>query len=382
MKDIEKTLAEQMQINDREITRRKDLLYFTDQEISLLKEYRPFFEKYLDGIIKQFYEKQLQESDIALLIGDAETLRRLKGAMRRYILALFDGHYDADYVNQRLRIGKVHMRIGVSPKLYIAAIQLLQSLLGQAIDMHALAGSEKAIEAGRIKNAINKLLMFDITFVFDTYISSLVSEVTTAKNELEHYALSLEVKVAERTRQLEEMSRKDALTNLNNQRAFYEYLRRELASAERYKEPLTLAYFDLNGFKDLNDNSGHLEGDKVLEEVGRVLLENLRENDIPCRYGGDEFCIIFPRSGTAECKQICQRIIAVFEENSDSKISFSLGLKTTGPEDFLDSQELVRQADALMYQSKYKSRIKPGFYIETSDPVVDDDNVVSIEKHH
>jgi len=381
MKNIEKTLAEQMQVNDREITRRKDLLYFTDKEINLLKKYRPFFERYLDGIIKQFYEKQIEEPEIALVIGDAETLRRLKGAMRNYILELFDGHYDADYVNQRLRIGKVHMRIGVSPKLYIAAIQLLQSLLGQAIDMHVLPGSEKAVEAVSIKNAINKLLMFDITFVFDTYISSLVSEVTTAKNELEHYAESLEVKVAERTRQLEEMSRIDSLTNLNNQRAFYEYLRRELSNAKRYQEPLTLAYFDLNGFKDLNDKSGHIEGDKVLVEVGRVLLENLRENDIPCRYGGDEFCIIFPRSGITECKQICQRIVSIFEASSHSEVSFSLGLKTTGPAEFLDSQELVRQADALMYQSKEKSRLKPGFYIETDDPSIEGENIVSMDKH-
>ncbi|MDH5646489.1 MAG: protoglobin domain-containing protein, partial [Candidatus Heimdallarchaeota archaeon] len=119
MRKIDKTLAEQLQITDREISKRKHLLGFTTDDAHVLKDNKPLIDKYIDGIVMKFYEHQTAVPEIALVIGDAETLRRLQSAMRSYILELFEGHYDAGYVNRRLRIGKIHERIGVSPKLYI-----------------------------------------------------------------------------------------------------------------------------------------------------------------------------------------------------------------------------------------------------------------------
>ena len=122
MEQLNKTLAEQLQITNLEIEKRKKLLDFSGEDAELLLSYKPMVAKYLDGIVKTFYDHQLKVPEIALLIGDSETFRRLESAMHRYILDLFDGHYDLEYVNRRLRIGKVHQRIGVSSKLYLAAI--------------------------------------------------------------------------------------------------------------------------------------------------------------------------------------------------------------------------------------------------------------------
>ncbi|WP_126457038.1 GGDEF domain-containing protein [Sulfuriflexus mobilis] len=361
MEQLEQTLAEQLQITKREIEKRKELLDFTADDEAILLYHKPLFNKYIDGIVAQFYERQIQVTEISLLIGDAETLRRLQSAMRRYILELFDGHYDEEYVNRRLRIGKVHQRIGVSPKLYIAAVHLLRKVLLKTITMQFF-GKEESQEVKSLEQAINKLLMFDIQLVFDTYIASLISEVNMAKEEVADYARNLEDEVATRTRQLEELSLKDALTGLYNQRAFYDHLRREVANSERYQEVLSLCYFDLNGFKNLNDTEGHVEGDAVLELVGKVTMAELRDTDIGCRYGGDEFCLILPKTNPDEARVLTDRIIKTFEASENKGISFSLGITSMGPDEFMDIDSFVKHADALMYKSKAKSRKKPGFY--------------------
>jgi hypothetical protein len=83
-------------------------------------------EPHIDALVDKFYTLQTGITEIALLIGDADTLTRLRAAQRRYILDLFSGLYDLEYVNNRLRIGLVHKRIGVEPKLYLAAINTLK----------------------------------------------------------------------------------------------------------------------------------------------------------------------------------------------------------------------------------------------------------------
>jgi len=366
METLDKTLAEQLQITKWEIDKRKELLGITAADIKMLTENKSLFSKYIDGIVKNFYDRQTAVTEISMLIGDAETLRRLKSAMKNYILELFDGTYDELYVNRRLRIGKVHQRIGVTSKLYIAAIHMLRTVLFETIDMRYIVKDEH-IYSNMLKDAINKLLMFDIQLVFDTYISSLVNEVQVAKDEVSHYAENLEKEVATRTKQYEKMSLKDELTGLNNQRALYEHLRRELAGAEREKQYLSLCYMDLNGFKSVNDKEGHKAGDAILKLVGHAMISSTRETDICCRYGGDEFCIILPRTDLNETILVIERMVKEFKKLENKKVSFSLGLFTTGPEEFVDIDSLVNRADHLMYKAKAKSKKKAGFYITTSE---------------
>ena len=369
MDALEKTLAEQLQITKWEIEKRKELLSITDDDIKLLLDNKSLFSKYIDGIVKNFYDRQTAVTEISMLIGDAETLRRLKNAMKGYILELFDGIYDELYVNRRLRIGKVHQRIGVTSKLYIAAIHMLRTVLFETIDMTYIAKDEH-IYANKLKDSINKLLMFDIQLVFDTYISSLVNEVQVTKDEVSHYAENLEKEVALRTKQYEKMSLKDELTGLNNQRALYEHLRRELSGAEREKQYLSLCYMDLNGFKLVNDTEGHKAGDAILKLVGHAMLASTREIDICCRYGGDEFCIILPRTDLTEAILVIERMVEKFKQLESKKVSFSLGLFTTGSEEFVDIDGLINQADRFMYKAKAMSKKKAGFYIATDEKSV------------
>src|SRR5690606_40853507 len=184
MNPTEQTLLEQMRITEFEIAHRKELLLLDEDDFTRLASYRAKIEPHIDVLVDKFYTLQTGITEIALLIGDADTLTRLRAAQRRYILDLFSGLYDLEYVNNRLRIGLVHKRIGVEPKLYLAAINTLKGLLIEDIF------TQIAHEPERIAmlTALDKLFLFDITLVFETYIRSLVSEIESSKEKSEIYA--------------------------------------------------------------------------------------------------------------------------------------------------------------------------------------------------
>jgi len=364
MHNLEQTLAEQLNISKQEIERRKSFLNITKQDEEVLLSFKPVIAKHLSGIIKNFYDFMTSYSQVSAIIGDAESMRRLSSAMNRYVLELFDGHYDEDYVSKRLRIGLVHQRIGVSTHLYLSGVYQLQLNIHNTIAMYEM-GSKDFMDMFSLRQAVNKILMFDMQFVLDTYYSGLVNQVDTARKELKEYANSLEKKVEDRTKELETLSRLDMLTGLYNQRAFFEYLRRELSTAERYRESLVLCYFDLNGFKAINDKQGHQEGDEVLTATGKIVTDSMREGDIGCRYGGDEFALILPRTTLDEADAFTKRLIKNFRTTEMQGVSFSMGIAAVGPDDFIDYESLVSAADKEMYKAKAKTKKRRGFYVSS-----------------
>ena len=364
MHNLSQTLAEQLNISKHEIEKRKSFLSFTDKDAEVLLAFKPVIAKHLDGIVKNYYDFITSYPEVAAIIGDAETMRRLNSAMHRYVMELFDGHYDVDYVSKRLRIGLVHQRIGVSTELYLAGVYQLQLNINNTVAMYEL-GKNNFLDSFSLRQAINKIFMFDVQFVLETYYTGLVNQVEAAKKEVKEYADSLERKVEERTRELEELSMRDMLTGIYNQRAFFDFLRRELANAERYRETMVLCYFDLNGFKAINDEKGHQEGDDVLITTGRLIKESIRDGDLACRYGGDEFAIILPRTNLEEADNLVKRLIKNFRVPEMQGVSFSMGIASVGPDEFIDYESLLSAADHEMYKAKAKTKKRRGFYVST-----------------
>lgn len=347
MRRTDKTLIEQMKISDIEIDNRKKLLGIDNHSIKLLSQYRESIEENIDFIVNEFYRKQTEVDEIALLIGDADTLARLHNAMRKYVIDLFLGNYNHEYVNNRLRIGMVHKRIGVEPKLYISAVKILKDIISKVLKKN-ITKNEDFLEA---MNALDRILYFDIIFVFDTYIDSLIGEIQAAKRKIEQYAKSLEEKVAERTKQLEEQAKLDPLTNLYNQRAMHDLLKRYLASTKRRNSVLSFVYFDIDNFKHINDTYGHVKGDEVLQNIGKILLESIREDDMACRYGGDEFCLILPECNIENAKAVCKKIINKFNQIYPN-FSISMGISGVEPGNYVDKETLIKSADEKMYLAK------------------------------
>lgn len=340
------SLLEQMRISDSEIHNRLNLVDLTNQRIESLKSALNLIEENVDKIVQDFYASQLQIDEIAILIGDADTLSRLKNAQRQYILDLFTGKYDAQYVNNRLRIGLVHKRIGVEPKLYLSGINTLKELLTKLLTQNI----DDAETLSFILNSLDKLFYFDTTLVFDTYIESLIREVDVAKRKTEKYANGLEIEVAQRTAELEMLSKHDPLTGLVNQREMRSRLQLELSRMKRRESSLAVVFLDIDKFKEINDKLGHLEGDNILKALAESISTNVREIDIACRYGGDEFVIILPDASEKDAREVCERIQQSFHDKYE--FTLSIGITSTGSTNSMNDEELISRADDNMYQAK------------------------------
>lgn len=159
---------------------------------------------------------------------------------------------------------------------------------------------------------------------------------------------------------LEKLALIDSLTGCCNRRNGLELLDRQIKLSRRSKSPLLLAFLDIDGFKAINDTFGHEEGDEVLKEVVKLFKSTLREIDIICRMGGDEFLLIFPDSSLKDASLIKERINKNLTKlnhslNKPYKIELSIGLSCYDPDNPQPMDELIRIADKKMYEDK-KSR--------------------------
>jgi diguanylate cyclase (GGDEF)-like protein len=150
---------------------------------------------------------------------------------------------------------------------------------------------------------------------------------------------------------LKEMSIKDSVTGLYNQRCFYDRLAAEIERARRQKHPLSLLLFDIDQFKQYNDCHGHLAGDSVLQAAGQVVVESTREHvDLGFRYGGDEFTVILAEADEAQAYNIAERIRSGFEEHKFDRLTVSIGLMTY--REGYSLRTFIQFADAMMYDAK------------------------------
>lgn len=173
----------------------------------------------------------------------------------------------------------------------------------------------------------------------------------------------LEAKMARAVREryyvkkLEELTITDSLTSLLNRRAFDDRFRRELQRSTRQGREMFLAILDVDNFKEYNDQYGHLEGDKVLIALGRLMEECTRRNvDLNFRLGGDEFGILLLETNADQATEIVQRILLRFVEMRYGNTTLSIGVVSCRRDENLsiedDEVRLKRKADRAMYEAK------------------------------
>ncbi len=168
---------------------------------------------------------------------------------------------------------------------------------------------------------------------------------------------------SERARELEEESRRDALTGAYNRAYLEQYLRDEFDTATRNEWPLSIAFCDLDGFKKVNDTYGHQAGDRVLQATAQILKANVRRSDVVARYGGEEFVLVLPATDRDTTRAICERIVQAFQTTRHDigpahiGVTVSIGYAThLQGQRFADVDALVRAADQALYTAKLQGR--------------------------
>ncbi len=204
-------------------------------------------------------------------------------------------------------------------------------------------------------------------------VAILVRRIVLMHRRLDTYArrvsllnTDLEKVVAERTAELEQANRElkiasitDGLTGLYNRMYVESVLQQMVMEAVRYTRTLSIILFDIDDFKKLNDSYGHQFGDKVLRRIGTCVRETLRDSDVPCRYGGEEFLLILPEADLNDSTQAAERLRRKIDEvlwENGARVTISCGvaaLTQEGPE------ELIHRADISMYRAKHlgKNRV-------------------------
>ncbi|MGB0130417.1 GGDEF domain-containing protein [Chlorobium sp.] len=166
-----------------------------------------------------------------------------------------------------------------------------------------------------------------------------------------------------KNKKLDELYIRDEKTNLYNYRHFKEHLIMEIERSKRLDDKVSIAMIDIDHFKHYNDENGHVAGDQVLEQLAGIIGTTCRTSDMPSRFGGEEFAVLFPRTGIDTSMQISDRLrmiisaepVAHEKKQPGGRLTVSIGIATF-PDDAQDWYTLVNNADRALYHAKSAGR--------------------------
>lgn len=172
------------------------------------------------------------------------------------------------------------------------------------------------------------------------------------------YTVSLQAQLRKALQREKLRADTDRLTGLLNKEAFRERMEEEMHRAQRYNHPLSLAFIDLDNFKQVNDTQGHARGDSLLQQFSKIIITAIRKTDIAGRMGGDEFAVCFPETGDEQVRKAVEKLVMSLEimtSQSGWQVSASIGVVTCNKvSETYDV--LLGKADKLMYVAKGKGK--------------------------
>ena len=188
------------------------------------------------------------------------------------------------------------------------------------------------------------------------------NEIMSFTDKLQAKSVRMLENIAHKER-LEQETSTDSLTGLKNRRYFDKVLNDEYSRSERYGRPLSLLLFDIDFFKRINDTYGHLEGDRALMEVAKLVNQSIRkEIDLAARPGGDEYAILLPETDIIAARELAKRLIKIVGEHSFQtakgetvNVTLSIGVASLNEETHTPA-DLINAADTNLYQAKRAGR--------------------------
>jgi diguanylate cyclase (GGDEF)-like protein len=212
-----------------------------------------------------------------------------------------------------------------------------------------------------------------ITYDDVTALDHANSELMNVLGELQQSRQKIELQNEELTR----LATRDSMTGCFNRRAFFEKVEPLFAQARAAGQPLSCIMGDIDHFKQFNDKYGHTVGDKVIQAVAKYFLTGLREVDLLCRYGGEEFCIVLPGATLAQATEVAERMRVAVQDQAGASIRSTSGLRITSSfgvatitDGAADIAGLIDQADESLYVSKQNGRNRVSQWKRPATPQV------------
>lgn len=171
--------------------------------------------------------------------------------------------------------------------------------------------------------------------------------------------------------ELRELATQDPLTGLSNRRAFTSQAARVLAYHQRYGLEASVLFIDIDHFKAVNDRHGHAAGDRVIQHLAKVLRGTIREFDLHCRYGGEEFVLLLPNSSMAEGLHVAERIREEVARADTVPYTVSVGLASSQAQARDPLEDLLARSDAALYRAKQGGRNRVEVDASPSPPLRD-----------
>jgi diguanylate cyclase (GGDEF)-like protein len=304
----------------------------------------PFFEWFLDG-----YNKDIEGSRVlsGIRSNNGATVNKVESLLKRYFIFL-----EGKGKVFNLALGAAFSTLFgifdiISPEkysfimIYIFPIALTTWFAGQSA---GFVITVICIIFWSLTNQQSDLMAFSCNILSTLCIYFIISIMLTKLRSMwEHETV---------------LSRTDQLTGVMNRRAFEEIVRYEILSLQRQNSPFSLAYLDLDNFKEVNDNFGHKIGDELLKAVVVCLKENLRRTDVIARMGGDEFTIFFPATDQSAVKLVMQKLqeqLIALNDMNNWPTTISIGVATS-VDSKCDLETSISLADKLMYEVKNKGK--------------------------
>jgi len=302
---------------------RPPLTALTDEERLLLQTFEPILGGHIDAILDEFYQGLINFSETRDLFHSPEHLQHARAMQRRHWMDwVFAARFEADYIRSVTAIGRAHERIGLRPKWYIEAYAQILTAVSRVVLTTYADDPDRQIQT---LAAVQKAVFLDMGLVIEVYIEAVFT---------------------------------DPLTGLGNRRFLDNRLEEELRRAERHHRPLTVVFFDIDHFKQVNDTYGHPVGDKALVLVAQTLRHGIRREDKVARYGGEEFVTLLPETDPAEAFILTERlrdaVAAVVLPELDHPITVSAGVAVHVAGESATS--LLARADLALYMAKSRGR--------------------------
>lgn len=211
-----------------------------------------------------------------------------------------------------------------------------------------------------IEGAIRAFALMAISFIVSVLSKRIQIHVNALQMEIDERRKTEEALRQSESRYME-LSIKDDLTGLYNQRHFYHLLHAEIERTERYERPLSLMLIDIDDFKRFNDTYGHMEGDRVLERIGATIQRCIRRTDWAFRYGGEEFTVCMPETSGDHAGVLAERIRMEFRAErfrprpgKEESKTVSIGIAQYRPGEEL--RDFIARTDRNMYEAKRQGK--------------------------